>query len=357
VVNEPNLTPGVSKPGTGGGTATSATEITGTAATIAPPNATPSTANNFTLIPQSRIEVTKDLQNVVLNPDTTINATFELTVTNPSLERITGITLRDQLAGSVPPRFGTYVAGPPGENEYTIIAAPSGNCGGLNSGFNGSSDTAAASGFALDPGTFCDVFFTLQANPPVNSTVYTNIADVKGTGSLSGQTPEDESNPVNVTAEFTAAIELEKSVGTLPQTPTVKPGDPVKYTFTVRNTGDVRLTAISVTDPLVDNITCPETTLDPGQSTICTGDDYLLTVEDIIAGKVDNTAEAFGQPPKLSTVNDEDSSTTPLPQFALLALNKQYTGYTDNDASGAVSLHHHRHQHRNAAADQCGGER
>ena len=42
------------------------------------------------------------------------------------------------------PLFGSFAATPSERGTYTVIAAPSGSCGGLNAGFNGSGDTVAA---------------------------------------------------------------------------------------------------------------------------------------------------------------------------------------------------------------------
>ena len=74
-------------------------------------------------------------------------------------------------------------------------------------------------------------------------------------------------------------------------------GDTIAYTFTVTNTGNVKLTTVGVTDPMVPGITCPATTLNPTLSTICTAAPYVLTQADLDAGEVTNQATGSGKPP------------------------------------------------------------
>src|SRR5487761_2087100 len=69
----------------------------------------------------------------------------------------------------------------------------------------------------------------------------------------------------------------------------------VKYTYTLKNTGNVTLSApYSVTDNKIApaNVSCPTTgTIAPGASIICTGT-YKITQADLDAGSVKNTATA-----------------------------------------------------------------
>jgi len=83
-------------------------------------------------------------------------------------------------------------------------------------------------------------------------------------------------------------------------------GDVIDYTFEVTNTGDVTLTGVIVTDPLV-TVSGSAITLDPGETdtTTFTGS-YTLTQADIDAGEVDNTATATGTPPEGADVTDTD---------------------------------------------------
>jgi len=75
-------------------------------------------------------------------------------------------------------------------------------------------------------------------------------------------------------------------------------GSTVTYSFLVTNTGNVPLTAVTVTDPLpgLSAITCPGTALTPAQSMTCTAT-YVITTPNVTAGVVNNTATTTGQPP------------------------------------------------------------
>ncbi len=97
-------------------------------------------------------------------------------------------------------------------------------------------------------------------------------------------------------------------------TPTV--GDLISYSFVVTNPGNVTLTNITVSDPLVPTITCPSgnpiPTLTPGASETCTGS-YAITQADIDARHRDNTATASGQDPIPQTITDQDNDSRPIP--------------------------------------------
>ncbi|MDQ7910998.1 SdrD B-like domain-containing protein [Phytohabitans sp. ZYX-F-186] len=74
-------------------------------------------------------------------------------------------------------------------------------------------------------------------------------------------------------------------------------GDTVVYNYEVKNTGNVTLTNVNVTDDKATGITCAATTLAPGASTTCKSAPYTFTEADAEAGQVKNTAVAHGTPP------------------------------------------------------------
>ncbi|MBL7199457.1 MAG: hypothetical protein ISS56_04860 [Anaerolineae bacterium] len=85
--------------------------------------------------------------------------------------------------------------------------------------------------------------------------------------------------------------------------PYVLVGDPVAWTFTVRNTGNVALSGLSVSDDQLGVVTCEQTTLLPGASTTC---QEAGTAE---AGQHANVGTARGVPPgALAPVTDIDRS-------------------------------------------------
>lgn len=94
------------------------------------------------------------------------------------------------------------------------------------------------------------------------------------------------------------------------------PGDLINYSFQVGNPGNVTLTAVAVSDPLISPVTCPSgnpiPTFAPGASEMCTGS-YALTAADIAAGSRSNTADASGMDPMTQPVSAGDADMVPLP--------------------------------------------
>ncbi len=70
-------------------------------------------------------------------------------------------------------------------------------------------------------------------------------------------------------------------------------GETLTYTFEVENLGNVTLTQVNITDPLIPTLSCPITNLAPSATTSCTGD-YIVTQTDVDSGQIDNTATATG---------------------------------------------------------------
>ena len=111
------------------------------------------------------------------------------------------------------------------------------------------------------------------------------------------------------------------------------PGTAVTYSYKVTNTGNVTLTAVTVTDPMVglSVISCPDASLLPGASETCTAV-YLTTLADLNAGSITNTGTATGTPPTGPNVTATSSVTIPATQTPALTVVK-----TSLDASFAVA--------------------
>ena len=79
------------------------------------------------------------------------------------------------------------------------------------------------------------------------------------------------------------------------------PGIVITYSYKVTNSGNVDLTAVSVTDPHVglSPINCPNTSLAPAASETCTAT-YTTTQGDVDAGSISNTGTAQGNTPNRS---------------------------------------------------------
>ena len=101
------------------------------------------------------------------------------------------------------------------------------------------------------------------------------------------------------------------------------PGAKVTYSYKVTNTGNVSLTAVTVTDPMagLSAVTCPDPTLAPAVSETCTAT-YTTTQADVDRGAITNTGTASGAPPQGANLTASSSVTIPATQAPGLSLVK-----------------------------------
>ena len=169
--------------------------------------------------------------------------------------------------------------------------------------------------------------------------------DLMNTAVATGKDPKDdpvESNPssTELPSDPKPDITVVKTHTALPGT--AHAGDPVSYAFTATNTGNVTLTDVTVTDDRGIAVTCavwPGATgvLLPGETVNCTAT-YTLSLADLNAGVVDNTATASGQPPAAVSpdpVTDTSDDTLDLPAAPSLTITKQ-AGTTTLTAPGDI---------------------
>ncbi len=95
------------------------------------------------------------------------------------------------------------------------------------------------------------------------------------------------------------------------------PGELITYTFTVHNRGNVTLTGVSVSDPLVGPVTCSAGTIPVGGQITCSAT-YAVTQADIDDGSVYNLATADSN----ESGPDDDDHTQPLPQNPAMSVDK-----------------------------------
>ncbi|MEU3570838.1 hypothetical protein AB0E96_20810 [Kitasatospora sp. NPDC036755] len=152
----------------------------------------------------------------------------------------------------------------------------------------------------LDPGqsATCHGTYTVTTADAqaghVTNTAHANADDPQG--------QPVQSPPAQVTVVVVPAGESSLSITKRADAEgTVYPGDTVTYTYTVTNTGSTTLTDVAVNDDRVQNVTCEQTTLEPGESTTCQGT-YTVTEEDAQAGSITNTARATAVDPEGGTV-------------------------------------------------------
>jgi hypothetical protein len=87
-----------------------------------------------------------------------------------------------------------------------------------------------------------------------------------------------------------------------------EPGETIRYTYTVTNTGNVTLRAVALTDDRLGAVSCPDTTLAPGELMTCTAQ-HVTTRADVDRGHIANTADVTGHPPAGGPVTDADRDT------------------------------------------------
>lgn len=185
--------------------------------------------------------------------------------------------------------------------------------------------------------TTCTGTYTITL-PDMNAGTVDNIATGTVTAPDGSEvaSPEDETTTPLVQE---ASLTIEKSVGE-PQdangSSRIDAGDTVEYTFVVTNIANVTVSEIGVDDPLLDDVTCDASSLDPNESTTCRGT-YTIQQSDVNAGYIDNTATAFGETPKGTEVGSlPDSAHVDLERITSVTLNKTSAEPEDANNSGRL---------------------
>jgi uncharacterized repeat protein (TIGR01451 family) len=113
------------------------------------------------------------------------------------------------------------------------------------------------------------------------------------------------------------------------------PGDVISYLLDVTNTGNVTLTNVTLSDPLLGTLDCPGghpiPSLAPGATESCSGT-YAITQADVDAGEVNNTAEATALDPQSSAVGAMADARVTIPPTLALEFTK--TGALDTGPDG-----------------------
>lgn len=130
-------------------------------------------------------------------------------------------------------------------------------------------------------------------------------------------------------------ITLEKRINgqdaDTPPGPGLLVGSTIAWTYLVTNTGDVKLTGVSVTDDQGLAVTCPKTALEPGESMTCTASSTA------VAGQHRNVGTATGMPPSGPAV----TATDPANYVGLtpgISLEKLVNGFEADTAPGPTFL-------------------
>jgi hypothetical protein len=146
----------------------------------------------------------------------------------------------------------------------------------------------------------------------------TDTATATGTGVRGGVSPPSDPSTVTIPAATVVSVSLDKLavVDPIGDQLGAKVGDTIHYTYLVTNTGNVSLTAVTVSDPTIGPVTCPTPSppLAPLNSVICTADNaHTVTTADVDAGFVTDTATATGTGVIGGTSGPSDSATATVP--------------------------------------------
>ena len=147
-----------------------------------------------------------------------------------------------------------------------------------------------------------------------------SITNVAHANALTGGTTNVRSNDSSVTVPLHATLGLIKTVTTAG--PYVI-GQQVNYAYQVTNTGGATVASIGVTDNRVPTggVKCDLTSLDPGQTTQCTGSTALTSAMLAANGTVTNTATAKGITPVGQSVTSPQATAT-IPVAADIGVTK-----------------------------------
>ncbi len=235
--------------------------------------------------------------------------TYQFVTTNDGDVTLDLVTITDPLPGlsalSCAPGAGSALAT---GASMTCTATYSVTQGDVDSGSIDNTATVAAERPGGDPGDPGDDVTDMDNH----SVLIPAEPAIDLTKTMSGSADEDTSGDVTV-------------------------GDTLSYEFLVKNTGNVTLNSVGVTDPLIGVVSCPIATLAPGGTTTCTGT-HVVTLDDVNAGFVINTATATGTDPNDTDVTDDDAIATPVGTNPAITLVKTLASNADEDGSGGVSI-------------------
>ncbi|OII15784.1 hypothetical protein BIU97_14030 [Curtobacterium sp. MCBA15_009] len=220
----------------------------------------------------------------------TVDYTF--TARNTGNQTLTAVTISDALAGVSTVTYGTWASGTAG------TLAP------------GQTVTATAR-------------YTLtQADVDAGSVVNTAQVSARtpATTTITASSPNTLQVPSNGTLSFA-------KTGTLAGSGTPAAGGTVNWTFTARNTGNVTLTGVTITDQLAGistvTYTWPGATgrLAPGQTVTATATS-TLTQAQVDAGTVRNTATVAGTTPRGTAVSQAAAATVSVDRTVAVSVAK-----------------------------------
>ena len=260
-----------------------------------------------------------------------------------------------------------------GAGNYTIATPPAvtvqPNGGNLtaNAGYTGSGantnllDPAGVNN--LIPGTTATVTVTVNLHNLTDQGsgigVYNNSATTEGTtpnGSRISDTSDNgtdpdanndgdasdanENDPTPITFTLTPSWTLDKATTSVP----TSANDVMVYTFSVENTGNVSISAVTLTDnqcdaaPVLSSGDLNNNTLIDETETWSYTCNHTVTQAEVDAGTVDNTATVKGTPNAGTLADATDTENVPVVADPSLSVVKSAPTHTDTDGDGDVTL-------------------
>ncbi|MCI1019076.1 DUF11 domain-containing protein [Microbacterium sp. C5A9] len=272
--------------------------------------------------------------------DAPVGTVSDTASVSADIDRTAGVELRKSV-GQVQDANGDGVVGAGDTVEYTFRAR--------NTGTTTLSDVTVVDPL-LGDGALCTVgtltvgealdcgpFTYLLTQEDIENGGRTNTATVAGTSPLGGV--GDESS-VDVVLAGTPGVELTKTPGAPVDANgdgMIGAGDTIGYTFTIRNSGTIALTALVLDDPLLGGVVdCPalsDLALAPGETVDCGPVDYVLAQGDVDAGIVRNTATIAAQSVGGEVTDSAQADVTVIGTDALTLL-KSAAAVVDANGSG-----------------------
>ncbi|MFC5369393.1 DUF7507 domain-containing protein [Arcanobacterium bovis] len=218
----------------------------------------------------------------------------------------------------------------------------------------GVSVTCAPSSLAAGASVVCKSGAYTVTQADVDRGLVFNEATAHGTTpNLPNDPPKDVvSNPSNTSTPTArdpkATLDKRAVLQDLDADNLADKGEKIVFYFDIRNTGNVTLEKLAVTDDMLSkvlpsavNVTCPNVSLEPGGLATCESEPYVVTQADADAGKVANVATASGQTPAVpnfpstSVTTPPDSTETPTDSAAKITLlKKAKLNESDGDGFG-----------------------
>ncbi|QPH40491.1 DUF7507 domain-containing protein [Pedobacter endophyticus] len=169
----------------------------------------------------------------------------------------------------------------------------------------------------------------------VDNGSFSNQAAVSGKdpmGTTISNPKSDDPNTPAVNDATIIAIKAQPAIAMVKTGVLSTDGNSIEYSFTVKNTGNVTLAAVTITDAKIGFNRTLAAPLTPGKSAVETVV-YTLTQEDKNTGRVTNSAAVAGQTPDKQTVSDisgtaENNDTptvTVIPEKGIITLVKTAT--------------------------------